>query len=63
MSEITYSTIKEGDSGRLISVSVPYDPLTLSTEDDIALARAIHDDIQQRIQEWFEQELDYHLYA
>ena len=56
MSEVIYSTIREGNTGRLISVSVPYDPALLSTEDDLAFARAIHDDIQQRVQQWFEEE-------
>lgn len=57
MSEAVYSTINEGDTGKLIGVSVPYDPSSLDTEDDIALARAIHDDIQQRIQEWFDEQI------
>lgn len=55
-SEISYSTIKEGETGKLISVSIPYNPSLLSTEDDITLARAIHDDMQQRIQEWFDEQ-------
>jgi peptide methionine sulfoxide reductase MsrA len=63
MSEVTYSTIKDGDTGKLILVSVPYDSSLLDTEDGMALARAIHDDIQQRVQEWFEEELDRELYA
>lgn len=44
MSGAVYSTIKEGDIGKLIAVSVPYYPSVLDTEDDIALAPAIHDD-------------------
>lgn len=56
MSEVVYSTIREGETGKLIEVSVPYDPFMLETEEDIALARAIHDDIQMRIQEWFKDE-------
>jgi peptide methionine sulfoxide reductase MsrA len=54
MSEVVYSTIKEGETGKLTAVSVPYDPSMLDTEGDIALARAIHDDIQRKIQEWFD---------
>lgn len=63
MKEVVYSSIKEGETGKLISVSVPYDPSMLDTEEDIALARAIHDDIQRRIQEWFEEEFVRSLYA
>lgn len=59
----TYSTIKEGETGKLIAVSVPYDPSALNTEDDLALARAIHDDIQKRVQEWFDEEFARSLYA
>lgn len=63
MSEAVYSTIREGETGKLISVSVPYDPSMLETEEDIALARAVHDDIQKRIQEWFDEEFVRSLYA
>lgn len=63
MSEAVYSTIKEGETGKLIAVSVPYHPSMLDTEEDIALARAIHDDIQRRIQEWFDEEFLRDLYA
>lgn len=61
MSETVYSTIKEGETGKLISVSVPYDPSSLSTEEDIILARAIHNDLQQRIQQWLEEEFEQEL--
>ena len=57
MSEVIYSTIKESDTGKLVSVSVPFDSSMLSTDDDLAFARAIHDDLQQRLREWFEEEL------
>lgn len=63
MSEVIYSTIKKGETGKWIAVSAPYDPSTLDTEDDVALARAIHDDIQKRIQEWFDEEFVRSLYA
>lgn len=63
MSEAVYSTIREGETGKLIAVSVPYDPSMLDAEEDIALARAIHDDIQQRMQEWLEEEFARNLYA
>lgn len=63
MSETVYSTIKKGETGKLIAVSVPYDPSMMDTEEDIALARAIHDDIQKRIHEWFEEEFVRGLYA
>lgn len=63
MSKTIYSTIKEGETGKLITVSVPYDPSMLDTEEDVALARAIHDDIQKRIQEWFDEEFVRSLYA
>lgn len=63
MSEIVYSTIKEGETGKRIAVSVPYDPSMLDMEEDIALARAIHDNIQKRIQEWFDEEFMRNLYA
>lgn len=56
MSEAIYSTIKEGEIGKRIAISVPFDPSILDTEEDMALARAIHDDIQQRIREWFDEE-------
>lgn len=57
MTETVYSTIKEGETGKLIAISVPYDPSALDTdEEDIALARAIHSDIQKRIREWFDEE-------
>jgi hypothetical protein len=58
MSEVVYSTIADDDIGKLISVSVPYDLSTLNTEDDLAFARAIHDDLQQRLQQWFEEEFE-----
>jgi peptide methionine sulfoxide reductase MsrA len=57
MSEVSYSTIKEGETGKLISVSIPYDPSSLSTEEQIALARQIHDDIQRNLQKWFDEEI------
>lgn len=38
MSEAVYSTITEGETGKLIAVSVPYDSSTLDTEEDLALA-------------------------
>lgn len=63
MSEAVYSTIKEGETGKLIAVSVPYNPAILETEEDLTLARAIHDDIQKRIHEWFEEEFARGLYA
>lgn len=63
MSEVVYSSIKEGETGKLIAISVPYDPFMLDTEEDIALARAVHDHIQARIQEWFEEEFARGLYA
>jgi hypothetical protein len=63
MSEAIFSTIKEGDTGKLVAISVPYDLSMLDTEDDIALARAIHDGIQARIQEWFEEGFVQNLYA
>ena len=63
MSEAVYSTIREGETGKLIAVSVPYYPSTLDTEEDLALARAIHDDIQKRIREWFDEEFARSLYA
>lgn len=63
LSEVVYSTIKEGETGKLIAVSVPYDLSTLDAEEDVALARAIHDDIRQRIQEWFDEEFTRNLYA
>jgi len=56
MSETVYSTIGDDDIGKLISVSVPFDPSVLSTEDDLVLARAIHDNLQQRFQQWFDEE-------
>ena len=58
MSEVVFSTIKEGETGKLIAVSVPYpyDPSLVDTEEDIALVRAIHDDTQERIREWFDEE-------
>lgn len=56
MSEVVYSTIREGETGKLISISVPYDPSTLSTDEDIVFARAIHANIQQRIQQWFDEQ-------
>ncbi len=63
MSEVTYSTIREGETGKTIAVSVPHKLPILSTEEDLALARAIHDHIQQRIQEWFDEEFARDLYA
>lgn len=63
MSEVVYSTIKEGETGELIAVSVPYDSFTLDTEEDIALARAIHYDVQERIRAWFDEEFLRNLYA
>lgn len=57
MSEVSYSTIKEGETGKLISVSIPCDPSSLSTEEQIALARQIHDDIQRNLQKWFDEEI------
>ena len=63
MSGAVYSTIKEGETGKLIAVSVPYDPYMLDTEEDKALARAIHNDIQARIREWFDEEFVRSLYA
>ena len=63
MSEAVYSTIKGSDTGKRIAVSVPYDPATLDTEEDMALARAIHDDIQARIREWFDEAFTQSLYA
>lgn len=59
MSEVVYSTIEEGETGKLFAVSVPYDPFdlpALSSEEQMILARRIHDDIQKRIQEWFDEE-------
>lgn len=56
MSEVTYSTIKEGETGKLIAVSVPFDSSVFNADEDAELARQIHDDIQKRLQEWFEQE-------
>ena len=54
-----------GELGAKVSgtVSVPYDPSMLETEDDLALARAIHDDTQKRIREWFDEEFVRSLYA
>jgi hypothetical protein len=63
VSKAVYSTIKEGETGKLISVSVPYSPSSVETEEDIALARAIHNDIQRRIQEWFDEEFTRSFYA
>lgn len=63
MSEVVYSTIKEGETGQLITVSVPYDPSMLDTEEHIAFAQAIHDDIQKRIREWFDEEFARSPYA
>lgn len=63
MSEVVYSTIKEGEIGKRIAVSVPYDPSMLDTAEGVALARAIHNDIQKRIQEWFDEEFTRSLYA
>lgn len=63
MSEAIYSTIKEGEKGKLIRVSLPYHPSMVETEEDIALAQAIHDDIQKRVQEWFDEEFARSLYA
>lgn len=56
MSEVVYSTIKEGETGELISVSVPCDLSSLNTEERFILARQIHDDIQRQLQEWFDSE-------
>lgn len=58
MSEVTYSTIKDEDVGKYISVSVPFDPSKFKTEEDFALARAIHDEIQQRLREWHDGEIN-----
>lgn len=56
MNQVVYSTIKEGETGKRIAVSVPFDPAALDTEEAMALARAIHDDMQERMQEWFDEE-------
>jgi len=56
MSEVAYSTIKEGETGKLISVSVPFDSSSLTTEEQVALVRQIHDDIQRSIQQWWEEQ-------
>lgn len=56
MSETSYSTIEEGETRKLISISVPYALSALDMEEDLALARVIHDDIQQRLAEWFDEE-------
>lgn len=63
VSESVYSTIEDGETGKLIAVSVPYDPSMLDTEEDMALARAVHDEIHKRIEEWFDEELARSLYA
>lgn len=63
MSEVTYSTIKQGETGKVIVVSVSHKLPLLTTEEDLALARAIHDDIQRTIQEWFDEEFAQNLYA
>ena len=63
MGEACFSTIKEGETGKLLAVSVPYDLSMLDTEEDLALARAIHDDIQMRLQEWFDEEFLRNCYA
>lgn len=41
MSEVAYSSIKESETGKPISVSVPYDLSALDSKEDIALARVI----------------------
>lgn len=57
MSEVSYSTIKEGETGKRIALTLPCDLFAIDTEEDIALARAIHDDIQKQIEEWFDDKL------
>lgn len=57
--EVSYSTIEEGETGKLFSVSVPYDPFdlpSLSLEEQRALARRIHNDIQRQLEQWFDEE-------
>lgn len=56
MSEAVYSTIKEGETGKRIAFSLPCDLFAIDTEEDMALARAIHDDIQESIRQWFDEE-------
>lgn len=63
MSEVVYSTIKEGETGKLIAVSVPCDLSLLNAEEDTKLVRAVHDQIQKRIEEWFDEEFARDLYA
>lgn len=63
MSEIVYSKIGEGETGKLISVSVPYNPSKFRAQEDIALARTIHGDLQQQIRQWLEEEFERETYG
>lgn len=63
MSEVSYSTVKDGETGKRIAVSLPCDLSALDAEEDMALARAIHDDMQERMQKWFDEEFARGLYG
>lgn len=58
MSEVAYSTIKEGEMGRLLSVSVPCDLPDLTVKEKMILALTIHADIQKRLEEWFDEQFE-----
>lgn len=58
-SEVSYSTIKEGETGKLFSVSIPYNSFdlpSLSMEEQMVLVRTVHNDIQKRLEEWFDEQ-------